>query len=239
MERTCLITGSGKRLGRSLALLFAEKNWNVILHSFHSNEQAQEVQKLIEKKGTQVFHVTFDLTKVDEIINGFADISKNFIFPDVLINNAAIYPQQMKVGDITENFWDIALDTNLKSQFFTAKEFSKFAKTGSRVINIASLGAFSIWNDRLPYNVSKAGVIQLTKALAKGLAPRISVNSVSPGTIDLQDMPPSEPLQINAERIPFKRLATASDIFDAIYFFATCSNYITGQNINVDGGFAL
>jgi NAD(P)-dependent dehydrogenase (short-subunit alcohol dehydrogenase family) len=239
MERTCLITGSGKRLGRSLALLFAEKKWNVILHSFHSNEQAQEVQKLIEKKGSQVFHITFDLTKVDEIINGFAEISKNFIFPDILINNAAIYPQQIKIEDITENFWDIALDTNLKSQFFTAKEFAKFAKAGSRIINIASLGAFSIWNDRLPYNVSKAGVIQLTKALAKGLAPKISVNSVSPGTIDLQDAPPSEPLQINAEKIPFKRLATASDIFDAVYFFATCTNYITGQNINVDGGFSL
>ncbi|OGU58824.1 MAG: hypothetical protein A2X64_09440 [Ignavibacteria bacterium GWF2_33_9] len=236
---TVLITGSGKRLGKQLALNFAKAGWNIILHHFHSCEAAEKTFNEIKTLGVEVFSVQFDISKPKEIEAGFKQINDNFHFPNVLVNNAAIFPKETKIGDIDEEQWDSALDTNLKGTFFVSREFAKYAPENSRIINIASSGAFEIWNHRIPYNVSKSGVITLTKALARELAPKISVNSVSPGTVDINDETPVEPLAISTSRIPFKRYATPEEIFEAVYFFATYTNYITGQNLTVDGGFGL
>ena len=104
---------------------------------------------------------------------------------------------------------------------------------------MASLGGTEVWKNRTPYNVSKAGVIQLTKSLARDLAPLVSVNCISPGTIEIKNESPSEPLRISNERIPFLRFGNIDDIFDAVNFFATASQFITGNNLIVDGGYSL
>lgn len=237
--KTVLITGSGKRLGRHLALNFAKSGWNIILHHLHSYEQAERTFNEIKALGVELFSVKFDISKPKEIESGFKQIKDNFYFPNVLVNNAAIFPKMTKIEDIDEEHWDTAIDTNLKGTFFVSKEFAKFAPENSRIINIASSGAFEIWKHRIPYNVSKSGVITLTKALARELAPKISVNSVSPGTVDITDETPVEHLAVKPDRIPFGRYARAEEIFEAVNFFATCTNYITGQNLTVDGGFGL
>lgn len=237
-ENTVLITGSGKRLGRELAYLFAEKKWNVILHSFHSFSNTDKIQKELEKYNIKTYSIKFNIQETEEIEQGFKKIKDEFIFPNVLVNNAAIYPPKYSVEDITQDIWDKVINTNLRSHFFTSKEFSKYCPDNSRIINIASLGAFFIWKNRLTYNVAKAGLLQLNKALAKELAPKVSVNAISPGIIQL-DEEASEPLPNFKNKIPFERYATAKDIFEAVYFFSTCSNYITGQNIIIDGGFSL
>jgi NAD(P)-dependent dehydrogenase (short-subunit alcohol dehydrogenase family) len=236
---TVLITGSGKRLGRQLALNFAKFGWNIILHHFHSDDSAVKTYNEIKALGVEVYSVKFDISKPKEIEKGFDEITHNFHFPNVLVNNAAIFPKMMKIEDIDEEHWDTALGTNLKGTFFVSKEFAKYAPENSRIINIASSGAFEIWKHRIPYNVSKSGVITLTKALARELAPKISVNSVSPGMVDITDETPVEPLIIGTSKIPFGRYATSEEIFEAVNFFATCTSYITGQNLTVDGGFGL
>ncbi|MBP7215592.1 MAG: SDR family oxidoreductase [Candidatus Kapabacteria bacterium] len=233
--QTVIITGSAKRLGRGLAIEFAKKGWNIILHYNSSQDEAIATAEQIRAFGVKVFPIQFDLSNYQAIEEGFEKIKAEFSFPNVLINNAGIFPPLTTLQDITPESWDSIMKVNLNAHLYTSKFFTKYAADNSRIINIASVGGLEVWKHRIPYNVSKAGVIKLTKVLAKELAPRFSVNSISPGTITFE----KDPVNDSAEKYPMKRFATVQDIFEAIYFFATATNYITGQNICVDGGFTL
>ncbi|MCX7879834.1 MAG: SDR family oxidoreductase [Ignavibacteria bacterium] len=236
-----LITGSGRRIGKGLAIEFARKGWDVIFHYNKTQQGVEDARKFIEKNFTsKTYQFSLDLRQIQDISKTFEKAFKEFGVPDVLVNNAGIFPDKKEVGEIDEQLWDETLAINLKSYFFVSKIFSEYAKIGARIINIGSLGGIETWKGRVPYNISKAGVIQLTKSLAKELAPKIAVNCVSPGTILI----PDEPNQIDSPlipltRIPMQRYGTIFDVFDAVYFFATCSNFITGQVIFVDGGYHL
>ena len=236
-----LITGSGRRIGKGLAIEFARKGWDVIIHYNKSEKEAEETEKYITKNfGVKIHKFSLDLKETKAIEKTFENVFKEFGVPDVLVNNAGIFPLRFALDELEEQVWEETIAINLKASLFVAKVFSKFARDGSRIINIGSLGGIETWKGRIPYNISKAGVIQLTKSLAKELAPRISVNCVNPGTIFI----PYEPNQIDSpmiplNKIPMQRYGTILDVFDAVYFFATCSNFITGQVINVDGGYHL
>jgi len=106
-------------------------------------------------------------------------------------------------------------------------------KENFKIINFSSLGGLKIWNKKTPYNVSKTAVIQLTKALARELAPQISVNCICPGIVKIDE---NEKFAIPETKIPMQKYATVEDIFELVYFFATATNYITGQIVSVDGG---
>jgi len=233
--QTVIITGSAKRLGRGLAIEFAKKGWNIILHYNSSQDEAIATAEQIRAFGVKVFPIQFDLSNYQAIEEGFEKIKVEFSFPNVLINNAGIFPPLITLQDIIPESWDSIMKVNLNAHLYTSKFFTKYAADNSRIINIASVGGLEVWKHRIPYNVSKAGVIKLTRVLAKELAPRFSVNSISPGTITFEE----DPVNDSAEKYPMKRFATVQDIFEAIYFFATATNYITGQNICVDGGFTL
>jgi len=237
--KTILITGSGKRLGRHLAIKFAEKGNNIILHYNSSEKQAYETKKLIENYNVKTLIYKANLENIDEIQN-FADfIEKNELIPSILINNSAIFPLKSNLQNLTYNQWQKTLNINLNSIFVLSKILITKFSTIEKIVNIASLGAFHIWDERIDYNVSKAAVIQLTKAMARDLAPNIAVNSVSPSTIYFPNEAPSEPISLNEQKIPYKRFVYPDEVFEAVYFFSYCSNYITGQNINVAGGLDL
>lgn len=234
-----LITGGGKRLGRALAIEFAKKNWDVAFIYYQSQKQAEETQKQLTESGVRCSIARADFRKKVEIESAFSRIFDEFGVPDVLINNAGIFPNSLKLEEIREQVWDDTLNINLKAYFLCSQYYAKFASSGSRIINIGSLGALEIWAHRIPYNVSKAGVVQLTKALARELAPDISVNCINPGTVIIPGEMVSHDLNlIDAGKIPMKRFADISDIFDAVHFFATCSSYITGTFLNVDGAYS-
>ena len=234
-----LITGSGKRLGKELAIRFAEKKYNIILHYNSSKKDALATLTRLKEIGIDTLLVQGNLEIKKDIDSIFYHLKQEGITPDILVNNAAIYPTSKSLANTELDLWDSTLNINLRSTFYMSKLFSIEGKNGSKIVNIASLGAFHIWKERIPYNVSKAGVIQLTKALARELTPKIAVNSVSPGTILIANDEPSEPIQLNEKHIPFGRYGKPDDVFEAVYFFSTCSNFITGQNICVDGGFGL
>jgi NAD(P)-dependent dehydrogenase (short-subunit alcohol dehydrogenase family) len=237
--KTVFITGSGKRLGKYLAISFAKLNWNVIIHYNSSEKSAFETFNTVKSHGVQCCAVKADLKDFEQISNAFGEAVKIAGIPDVLINNAGVFPEQRNLQDIENNFWDDVINTNLRAVFYTSKIFAGIAPNNSSIVNIVSLGATEIWKKRIPYNVSKAGLLQLTKALARELAPNIKVNAVSPGTIEIPEEKPVEPIKVNALRIPMERYGTPEDVFEAVYFLSTCSNFITGQNIIVDGGFSL
>ncbi len=232
---TCLITGGARRLGKHLAIGFANKGWNIILHYNDSNPT--KVLEEIKQIGVEVFPIRFDLQKADQIIQGFEQIKQSFHLPNLLINNAAVFPDRKSILNTSVEDWDKVININLKSVFITSKEFCKFAGNGSRIINIASEGAHKIWKERLTYNVSKSALITLTKALARELAPRITVNSISPGYIQF-DNDEQEGI-IPQSRIPMHRYSTPDDVFQIVYFLATSTEYLTGQDIIVDGGLGL
>ncbi len=237
--KNIFITGSGKRIGRALALNFAKKGWNVTVHYNSSKKEAERTFAEVKSTGVKTTLVKADVRNYKELRAAFEKSVNEIGIPDVLVNNSGIFPKKTKIADIDEEFWNNTLNINLRGEFFASKIFSEFAKKNSKIINFASLGAFEIWQNKIPYNVSKAGVIQLTKALARELAPNISVNSVSPGTIEIPGEAGAAPHLISTEKIPMGRYGTTDDIFEAVHFFATCSNFITGQNISVDGGYHL
>ncbi len=234
---TCLITGGTKRLGRATALFFAEKGWNIILHYRNDDNLASAIDE-ITQFNVQVFPIQFDLNNVLDIDTSFLHIFNHFPFPNVLINNAAVFPNQLSIIDTSANDWDFIINTNLRSVFFMAKAFANYALPNSKIINIASIGAFKVFNKRILYNLSKSGVVNLTKLLAVELSPNISVNSVSPGYIafdndsELSNIP-------SLDKVPMKKYANPNDVINAIYYFASANNLITGQNIIVDGGMSL
>lgn len=238
--KTILITGGAIRIGKGLALAFAEKQFNVAIFYNLSQKQAETTFAQIKTFGVESVAVKVDLRNLKEIEDGFQTVLDKFNNIDVLINNAGVFPKPTKLSEISEEMWDNTFDINLKAVFRTSKIFSKFACCGSRIINISSLGGLEIWKQRIPYNVSKSGLIQLTKALARELAPAISVNCICPGAIKIPDeATENEEHLVAVNKIPMERYGTVQDIFDVAYFFAECSNYITGQIITLDGGYHL
>ena len=246
MPNTIFITGAGRRIGRGLALRFAKRNWNVAVHYGRSEEAAQQTLRDVESVGAKGLLVQADVRNRTEIRNAIAEAAQHFGGIDVLVNNAAIYPPPRPIADVTEELWRGVLETNLFSEFLAAQAAAEIMQQQpingrgeqGRIINFASLGAYQIWRDRIPYNVAKAAVLQLTRALARALAPTIPVNAVAPGTIEIPEDPAPGTL-ISANRIPARRYGTIDDIFNAVWFFANDSSYITGQTLLIDGGLSI
>ena len=233
---TALITGSGRRIGKALAIKFAEKGWDIIVHYFHTADGAEDTVKQIEALGRKSFIIKADLRDETQIMSAFDKAFEKMGIPQLLINNSGIFPDKKPISETGIDDWDNVMNINLRSQFLCAREFAKAAGKG-RIINIGSLGGLEAWDRRTVYNVSKAGVIHLTKALAKELAPGFSVNCVCPGSILIPGEPgPADQDMRSVSKIPKNRLGNVEDVFDAVYFFATASDYITAQTINVDGG---
>jgi pteridine reductase len=231
-----LITGGGRRLGRSFALSFAKNGWEVIIHYNKSEQSAIQTKNEIGKMGGQSFCFQSDLNDLENIEKDFGHAFEKFGIPDVLVNNAGVFPRSERISQTSIETLQNAMNVNTFSHFQTSKIFASVAKNDSRIINIASLGGQEIWDGRIAYNVSKSACISMTKALAREMAPNISVNSVSPGMIIFAGEEADDDSGVPLNKIPMKRYGNANDVWDIVWFFANCSSYITGQNINVDGG---
>jgi NAD(P)-dependent dehydrogenase (short-subunit alcohol dehydrogenase family) len=230
-KRRVLVTGSAKRIGRVIAIELAKRGFAVAIHYNQSRAQAERVAE--ECGGAPVFKA--DLGQVDQIRSLFADVRERFGNLYGLVNNAARFTQFDPL-DITEADWDFIHDINLKGTFFCCQEAAKqmLADGGGRIVNISSLGGIRPWAEHAHYCASKAGLIMLTRALAKAWAPSIAVNSVAPGVIPFNDVDAHVQKMINAT--PMRRAGTPEEIAEAVHFFLTASDFITGQTLAVDGG---
>lgn len=235
MDKYVLITGAAKRIGKALALGFAKKGFSILLHYNTSEKEANELSDRLKRMNVNVVLLKADLRNPEEISDMFAQIKSQNLVPEVLINNAAIFPAPKSFREITEEDWNNTLESNLNSVFNVSKRYIDTVKEG-RIINFASLGAHEVWSGRTPYHAAKSGVLHLTRAMAKDLAPEFSVNSISPGVIDIPEDPNDDKSISFESRIPMGRFGNTEDIFDAVWFFSTASKYITGQDLQVDGG---
>jgi NAD(P)-dependent dehydrogenase (short-subunit alcohol dehydrogenase family) len=229
-----LVTGAAKRIGRGIALRLAREGARVAIHY---NRSEAEARRTAEKcGGAELFCA--NLESVDEIAGMFADIEERMGGLDWLVNNAARFTRFDPMA-ITEKDWDFIHSVNLKATFFCCQHGARLMRKsgGGRIVNLSSLGGIRPWAEHAHYCASKAGVIMLTRALAKAWAPEITVNSVAPGVIPFEDI--DERGKRLIEITPAQRGGTPDDIADAVVYFLRASNFVTGQTLAVDGGLSL
>jgi NAD(P)-dependent dehydrogenase (short-subunit alcohol dehydrogenase family) len=232
--KVVLVTGAARRIGRGIALRLAREGARVAIH--YSNSRAEAQATADECGGAPVFQA--DLERVSEIERLFANIEARFGRLDGLVNNAARFTRRHPF-EVTEQDWDFIHSVNLKGTFFCCQQGAKLMMKsgGGRIVNISSLGGIRPWAEHAHYCASKAGVIMMTKALAKAFAPAITVNSVAPGVIPFSDI--DERIQALIDVTPAERPGTADEIAGAVVFFLKASNFVTGELIAVDGGLNL
>jgi 3-oxoacyl-[acyl-carrier protein] reductase/pteridine reductase len=228
-----LVTGAAKRIGRGIALRLSREGARVAIHYHRSEVQAR---RTAEECGAELFRA--NLESVDEIARMFAEVEQRLGRLDWLVNNAARFTRFDPL-EITERDWDFIHSVNLKATFFCCQGGARIMKKhgGGRIVNISSLGGIRPWADHAHYCASKAGVIMLTRALAKAWAPEITVNSVAPGVIPFDDI--DERGRRLIEITPVQRGGTPDEIADAALYFLKASNFVTGQLVAVDGGLGL
>jgi len=235
--KVALVTGAGKRLGRAVALRLAREGADVIVHYRSSEAEAREVVKEIEAFGRRAAALRADLSRIAGIQALFAAARDAFGRLDLLVNSAANF-RHTEFLAATEEDWNSSLDGNLKSVFFCCQAATPLLKEArGTIINFADVGGMLGWPGYIPHSVSKAGVILLTRALAKELAPEVRVNAIAPGTITM----PGDPAEWESDyirRAPLKRSGRPEDITDAILYLATAS-FVTGHLLVLDGGRTL
>jgi len=226
-----LVTGAAKRIGRGIALRLAREGAQVAIH--YSTSEAEARATAAECGNAPLFRA--DLEKVGEIERLFADVHKYFGKLDGLVNNAARFTLRDPLK-ITEADWDFVHSVNLKATFFCCQQAARIMLPAGkgRIVNMSSLGGIRAWPQHAHYCASKAGVIHMTRALAQAWAPKITVNSVAPGVIPFGE--PDDRVKRLIAKTPAGRAGTADEIADAVVFFLTASDFITGQVLAVDGG---
>jgi 3-oxoacyl-[acyl-carrier protein] reductase len=243
-NRVALITGSGRGIGRAIALRFADEGASIVVNSIHQ-ENSEAVKKEIESRGGKAISVPCDVSQKESVDNLFETVKREYGGIDILVNNAGINIVKPAM-EMTEADWDNVFSTNLKSIFLCSKGAAglMIPKKSGQIINISSIVGINPFPNRAPYATSKAGVIMLTRELAIEWAKHnITVNAIAPGFI-LTDMLKGRIAEgaINGEailkRVPLRRFGVVEDIAHSALFLATEeSSYITGQCITVDGGY--
>jgi NAD(P)-dependent dehydrogenase (short-subunit alcohol dehydrogenase family) len=234
--QVALVTGAAKRIGRSVALELAREGAAVVVNYRHSQAEAEQTAREIQSAGGRAIAVQADVSSGEAVARLMGAVEKEFGRLDILVNNAGIFAPA-PFDQMTEQQWDEMHAVNLKSQFLCAQAAAKLMKRQGRgrIINFSSIGGLLAWPKYAHYCVSKAGVIMLTRCLARALAPEITVNSVAPGTIQFEGELPDEDY---IRRAPLRKTGKGNDIAEAVLFLAT-SDFITGQVLVVDGGRTL
>lgn len=231
--KVALVTGSAKRLGRTIAIALAKRGCNVAVHYRTSEKEAMETVAELKAIGVKAIPFQAELTDEDQVKTLMRSVVQAFGRLDILVNNAAIFARSpFEQLDLTT--WRKFMEANLTSVFLCCRYAADFLSEGGVIVNISDTSAFKPWTGFLPYCVSKAGVISLTIGLARALAPKVRVNCVALGTI----LPPEEDEQWQQEmsaKTLLKRLGKPEEVAQAVLFCITC-DYLTGAVIPLDGG---
>lgn len=233
--KVIVVTGAARRIGRGIALHLAREGARVAIH--YSSSQREAGQTAAECGNAPTFAA--NLESVAEIEDLFRRVEEHFGRIDGLVNNAARFTRFDPL-QVTESDWDFIHSVNLKAVFFCCQQAAKRmqATGGGRIVNISSLGGLRPWEEHVHYCASKAGVIMLTKALAKALAPSITVNSVAPGVIPFEENSDAR-IRSLIQATPAQRAGTAAEIAEAVAYFLSATSFVTGQILAVDGGLSL
>ncbi|WP_224249476.1 3-oxoacyl-[acyl-carrier-protein] reductase [Hyalangium gracile] len=241
-DKVVLVTGGSRGIGRACAVAFAKAGAAVVIVNYAGNEAAaQESVKLVQEAGAKAEAVKFDVADTAACASAVENIVKTHGRLDVLVNNAGVAVDGL-VMRLKDEDWDKQLDTNLKGAFALIRAASRpmMKQRGGAIINLTSIVGESGNGGQAAYSASKAGLIGLTKSVAKELASRnIRVNAVSPGFIgtDMTASINDEMRKKMLENIPLARLGTPEEVANAVVFLASdAAAYITGEVLKVNGG---
>jgi NAD(P)-dependent dehydrogenase (short-subunit alcohol dehydrogenase family) len=231
-----LVTGGAVRVGRAIALALADAGADVAIGYRRSAREARATVRELSSRGVRAVAISADLARPVEarrlVERAVAELGPL----DVLVNSAAIF-LRTPFAETTPADFDRIMAVNLRGAFFCAQAAARaMGRRGGRIVNLADVGAVRAWPGYVPYGISKAGIVMLTRGLAAALAPAIQVNAVGPGVVLLPDGFPRARARRLARKIPMGRHGDPADVAAAVRFFATCPRYITGQVLYVDGG---
>lgn len=243
-KRVALVTGASRGIGREIALTLAREGAFVIINYNGSEDRAKEVEETIRKNGGEAVIWKCNVSSFQETEEMAKAVVKEYGHVDILVNNAGITRDNL-IMKMSEADFDQVVETNLKGCFNTIRHLSRqmLKQRSGRIVNIASVSGVLGNAGQANYAASKAGIIGLTKTMARELASRgITVNAVAPGFIDTE-MTAVLPDQVKStvtEQIPLKKFGSVEDVAETVAFLASDkAKYITGQVICVDGGMAM
>jgi 3-oxoacyl-[acyl-carrier protein] reductase len=243
LRKTAIITGGGRGIGRAITLALAQRKIDVVVTYLTRRDVCEQTAADVRAAGCEALAVQADVTQRESVRRLVSTVTEKFGRIDILVNNAGIL-QQKPFNTITDEDWDTMLATNLKGVFLCSQEIMPVMARhgGGTIINISSSGGQLGGMLAVHYAVSKAGVISLTRSLARVGAPdRIRVNCVTPGLIETEMSEKEIHSEVGQRKIsreiPLRRAGLAAEVAGAVVFLASDeSAYITGQSINVNGG---
>jgi 3-oxoacyl-[acyl-carrier protein] reductase len=243
-NKVAIVTGASRGIGKAIAITLAGYGAKVVVNYCGSKEKAEQVVEEIKGNGGSALAYQADVADMEAVKTMFSDIVKEYGCVDILVNNAGITRDNL-ILKMTEEEFDSVIDTNLKGVFNCLKHSSRLMlkQKSGRIINISSISGVIGNPGQVNYSAAKAGVIGMTKSLAKELGSRgITVNAIAPGYIntDMTAVLKDELKEKVTELIPLKRLGEVNDIAETVAFIASDkAAYITGQTIQVDGGLGI
>ncbi len=237
LGKTVLVTGGARRIGRAIALAFAQAGAHVAITYLNSDVEAESTLRDLAALDIEALAVRCDLRDPDSIKHTVQSIANDFGHLDILVNNAGFF-ESAALEHISATQWDHMFETNTRAPFLVAQAaYPHLHQAIGRIINIGSLGGTHPWATHAHYCTSKAAVHMLSQTMAKAWAPNISVNCIAPGMIVQGEL--GAAYEEFAHRTPMRRNGTAEDVAAAALFFATGPHFITGQLLAVDGGLGL
>ncbi len=233
--RVTLVTGAGRRVGRAIAVALGAEGMRVAVHYNESARGAEETVQIIRATGGTAELVRGDLMKVDACEHLVDDVVAQFGELFLLVNSAAIM-LRTPIGKVTEAQWDEMNALNVRAPFFLTQRAAPHLRSANgNIVNIADLAAFETWRGYVPHGMTKAAVVQMTRATAHALAPHVRVNGIAPGVVMLpEDFDAAQEAHL-ISTTPLNRIGSPEDVAHAVIYLAT-ADFVTGEIIRVDGG---
>lgn len=237
--RVALVTGAGRRLGRAFAGALAARGMTMALHYNASKEGAESLRQEIQGAGGRAACFPADLADALAARGLAGRVAAEFGQLDVLVNSAAIM-HHVGFDDTTPELYDQVLNLNLRSVFFVSQGGAPFLRRArGKIVNLADLGGLEPWPGYAAHSVSKAGVVMLTRVLARSLAPEVTVNAIAPGSVLVPDEYDETERRRLAESTPLQRLGQPDDAVQAMLYLLEHGDFVTGDVLVVDGGRVL
>ncbi|MBC7841976.1 MAG: SDR family oxidoreductase [Gemmatimonadaceae bacterium] len=233
--QVALVTGGARRVGKAIAVALATRGADIVVHYNSGAAEAESTVDELREHGVRVATVQGDLSDVTVAQALPARAHDAFGRLDILVNSAAMM-LRTPIGEVTPAQWERMFTLNLRAPFFIAQAAAPLLRAhGGVIVNIADLAAYETWPTYVPHAITKAGVVQMTRGLARALAPHIRVNAVAPGAVLLPDEWHEDAAVKLVSTTPLGRLGSAEDVAQAVVYLCEAS-YVTGEVLIVDGG---
>jgi pteridine reductase len=234
--RVALVTGAGRRLGRELARALAGRGMTLAIHHHASGDGARALRDDVIAAGGRAECFSADLADADAARELPRRVAAAFGQLDVLVNSAAVM-RRLGFEETTPEQYDAILDLNLRSVFFCTQGAAPALRAArGKVVNLADLAGLQPWPGFATHSVSKAGVVMLTRVLARSLAPEVTVNAIAPGAVLVPEEYDAEERERLAKATPLGRLGSPGDVVAAMLYLLEGGDFVTGEVLTVDGG---